>query len=577
MSLVGLLQKFITDAGGDFGDQEEIVAYIAAAGEEPDTDGETLLEMLSGFFPEIAEIAEITDAETKLQSLLDQTRKVSETQIVIKTSAKPQAPNGRQHVKRERGARGGKRNEPAPKKEEVTQEKEPPLAPASPLNSTNPTPKVKVLGSTGLLTMDNTLDPLAAFSTQKDKKVELDVDDINATSGKERRKAAKNARRATQPKNDSSSEGVTSHEDDPHALLKKLVEDGQNEVNGLDDYSSAWEACKREGRSWGGRAAGGRGVGRSYQCQSSGETKDAVVNQVTIAFDGKELLHETRLVVAQKHRYGLMGHNGVGKTTLMRRIAAEAVPGWPLHISTLYVQQELLATSSTVMETMLERSAEEKVRLEAEKDALEQQLTAGDDSGEEVAERLGEIYERLSSLQSDTSSEEATAILKGLQFTAEMQDLPMAELSGGWRMRLALAQALCVKPDILLLDEPTNHLDLVAVMWLQDYIIVNELTALIVSHDGDFLDEVCTDIIKFESECVPSLKATHITFLTSFFGFHLLFERNRPDAQVSRRELLFVSGDGGGGVHKAEERGGCSGEEGKEGDGIYREAAGDVE
>jgi ATPase subunit of ABC transporter with duplicated ATPase domains len=159
-----------------------------------------------------------------------------------------------------------------------------------------------------------------------------------------------------------------------------------------------------------------------------------------------------------------MGPNGVGKTTLMRRIgarftrlplallsifhllshylsriAAEAVPGWPLHLSTLYVQQEVLATSSTVMETMLEGVRKQGEELEEEKQQLEAQLGDGDpvagdstpadvlvleamadDVLEAMADRLGEIYEQLESLQSDSKMEEAAEILKGLQFTAGM-------------------------------------------------------------------------------------------------------------------------------------------------------------
>ena len=95
-------------------------------------------------------------------------------------------------------------------------------------------------------------------------------------------------------------------------------------VNELDDYNSAWEQCKREGGVWGGRARGGRGIQSSMY---TGNTEDVAVSQVTIAFDGKVLLNETKLIIAHGHRYGMVGNNGVGKTTLLRRIALEAVPG----------------------------------------------------------------------------------------------------------------------------------------------------------------------------------------------------------------------------------------------------------
>jgi ATPase subunit of ABC transporter with duplicated ATPase domains len=314
-------------------------------------------------------------------------------------------------------------------------------------------------------------------------------------SGKERRKAAREVRRrqkAILPTSRPTAE----------ATVSRLVEEGQKQLGELDDYSSAWEACKAEGRSWGGKAQGGRGVARSYQCMSSGKTKDAVVNQVTLAFDGHELLRESRLCIAHRHRYGLIGKNGVGKTTLLRRIAAKAVPGWPMHLSTLYVQQEVFGSRVTVLECLLNGNPGEQAALEEEKTRLEETLVepySGENanSKEAAALRLGEIYDLL---ESDSREAQAVNILKGLQFSSAMRAQPTDELSGGWRMRLALAQALFVRPDILLLDEPTNHLDLSAVAWLEQFLTNNSITTVIVSHDAYFLDAVCTDIINFEDQ-----------------------------------------------------------------------------
>ena len=109
-------------------------------------------------------------------------------------------------------------------------------------------------------------------------------------------------------------------------------------------------------------------------CRRSGKTKDVAVDGVTVAFDGKVLLNRTVLRIANGHRYGLIGHNGVGKTTLMRRIAAEAVPGWPLHISTLYVQQEVMASSDTVIESMQAVTTDASAALEQERQELEEQI-----------------------------------------------------------------------------------------------------------------------------------------------------------------------------------------------------------
>jgi len=267
---------------------------------------------------------------------------------------------------------------------------------------------------------------------------------------------------------------------------------------------------------------------------------DAVVNQLTLAFDGKVLLNETHLIISKGHRYGLIGRNGVGKTTLMRRIASESVPGWPLHLSTAYVQQELLSSSMRVMEEMLSTGtaaeAGSKERLEAEQVELEARLCDESDPGEKAAaaDRLSEIYERLDALSSDLSGQRAKDILKGLQFATSMFNLPVDELSGGWRMRLAMAKALFAQPDILLLDEPTNHLDLEAVLYVQEYLVENDLTALIVSHDGSFLDACCTDMIKFDNAKLHY----HVGNYTSFRQMEEeAFQRHRNTGDaVARKE-----------------------------------------
>jgi hypothetical protein len=244
----GLIHKFIVGLGGgagDYGEQEEIINYVAAAAEEEDTDGEALLDLLSGFFPELAEMP---DAEARLQLLLDQarkspkapapkpqTKKNSPASPARQTAGRPKA------VARQRGARrGGNRSEV----DSVKQDKEPPDVPSVSASVSPSAAPATVVGRPVKLTLDNTVDPFAAL---KEKKAELDVGACeSATSGKERRKVAKNARRAKNKKEDADAVDSTDADEDvdPHALLEKLVQDGQAEVNGLDDYSSAWEACK---------------------------------------------------------------------------------------------------------------------------------------------------------------------------------------------------------------------------------------------------------------------------------------------------------------------------------------------
>ena len=115
---------------------------------------------------------------------------------------------------------------------------------------------------------------------------------------------------------------------------------------------------------------------------------------------------------------------------------------------------------------------------------VENALVEGDDSLEkQLGISLQEVYERLEELDSDNAEARAAQLLAGLGFDVDMQGKPTKEYSGGWRMRIVLAQALFLKPDLLLLDEPTNHLDVHALTWLEVFLASWDRTVLIVSHD----------------------------------------------------------------------------------------------
>jgi ATP-binding cassette subfamily F protein 3 len=213
-----------------------------------------------------------------------------------------------------------------------------------------------------------------------------------------------------------------------------------------------------------------------------------------------------------------------GKTTLLNRIANwEDLEGFPRHLRVLIVRQELTSENeeTSVIQAVLEADIERQTLLQEEKELvarLENQdepdstvvtikekqkileAKASDDKFAEDLKKLKDVYERLQLLSSDTAEVRAATILSGLQFSPEMQDAPIKSLSGGWRMRVALAAALQIEPDILMLDEPTNHLDLEAIVWLERYLMDYPHTVIVVSHDRGFLNAICTDIIEFKKK-----------------------------------------------------------------------------
>ncbi len=204
------------------------------------------------------------------------------------------------------------------------------------------------------------------------------------------------------------------------------------------------------------------------------------IRDLTIRIAGRPLLEGADLMVDPGRKIGLVGRNGAGKSTLLRAITGQLQPDageirLAARARMSHVAQEAPGGPTNLLDTVL--------AADTERAALMAELEQAEDGN-----RLAEIHERLIAIRADSAPSRAATVLSGLGFDAEAQARPVSEFSGGWRMRVALASALFLEPDLLLLDEPTNHLDLEATIWLEGWLARFPGAALVVSHDRGLLE-----------------------------------------------------------------------------------------
>jgi len=235
-----------------------------------------------------------------------------------------------------------------------------------------------------------------------------------------------------------------------------------------------------------------------------------ILHDIFLHVAGRPLIEGGAVRLPAGSKTGFVGHNGTGKTSLFRAISGELALQsgeitMPKGTRIGTVAQEAPSSSQPLIDTVLAADLERSQLLhEAE---MTQNPT-----------RIAEIHSRLSDIDAHAAPARAAAILSGLGFDEAAQSQPSSALSGGWRMRVALAAVLFSAPDLLLLDEPTNYLDLEGTLWLVDYLRRYPHSCLIISHDRDLLNQVATSILHLESRK-----------LTFWRGNYDQFERQRAE------------------------------------------------
>lgn len=220
---------------------------------------------------------------------------------------------------------------------------------------------------------------------------------------------------------------------------------------------------------------------------SEKRARDIKIQSFSLNFLGSVLVEDTTIELNYGQRYGLIGRNGCGKSTFLKCLAAREVP-IPDHVDVYFLDSEAEPSDLTAVDWVVNFGRKEVEILEAKSEQI--LAEEGPDS-----DLLQLIYDRLDALDPNTFEARASSILYGLGFTPKTMKKATSDMSGGWRMRVALAKALFIEPTMLLLDEPTNHLDLEACVWLEEYLAGYSKILIVNSHSQDFLNGVCTNMM----------------------------------------------------------------------------------
>lgn len=254
------------------------------------------------------------------------------------------------------------------------------------------------------------------------------------------------------------------------------------------------------------------------------------------------LFIEASAALNKGEKIGLVGPNGAGKTTLFRMIAGEELPdegqvSTDRGITIGYFNQDVgeMSGRSAVAEVM--NGAGPVSEVAAELRQLEADMADPDkaDQMDEIIARYGEVQHAFEELDGYALDGRAREALSGLGFSQEMMDGDVGKLSGGWKMRVALARILLMRPDVMLLDEPSNHLDLESLIWLEKFLHDYEGTLLMTSHDREFINRVISKVVEIDSGS-----------LTTYTGNYEFYEQQRAlnekqqQAQFERQQAMLA-------------------------------------
>jgi ATPase subunit of ABC transporter with duplicated ATPase domains len=241
-------------------------------------------------------------------------------------------------------------------------------------------------------------------------------------------------------------------------------------------------------------------------------------------------------------KVGLVGPNGAGKTTLFRMIIGEEQPdegtvAVDRGVTIGYFSQDVgeMSGHSAVAEVM--NGAGPVSEVGAELKALEAAMQDPDraDEMDEIIERYGEVQARFESLDGYALEGRAREVLAGLSFTQEMMDGDVGALSGGWKMRVALARVLLMRPDAMLLDEPSNHLDLESLIWLEEFLKGYEGVLLMTSHDREFMNRIVRKIVEIDGGALTTYSGN-----LEFYEQQRTLNERQQQAQFERQQAMLA-------------------------------------